>query len=106
MKTGLLHLNVKRDKINDFRKVWDQLSLELRKERGFLSVFLFINAETGKCLSLGFYDTAENAKALQSSATYKKFMASIQDFVIGTPHREVCDVAGDLDKIAASRKVA
>lgn len=107
MKSGILHLNVKPDKVNDFKKTWDQFVSELHKEtKGLHTAFLHINPETGKAFSIGFYDTAENAQALPSSEVYRKFISSVRDFVTSEPSRELYDVSGDLSVIAGAKKAA
>ncbi len=107
MKAGILHYNVKSEKIGDFKNAMDEFLNELHKEiSGFRAGFLFVSTNTGKCLSIGVYDTQENAESLMSSASYKRFLSEIREYVTAEPTRDLCDVSGDLELITGGKKAA
>lgn len=106
MKTGILHYDVKLDKIGEFKMVWEGFLVALRREQRVESAFLFTNPDTGKCFSIGFYDTPEIAKAIPSTIAFQRFLSNIKDLVKAPPYREVCDVIGDLDQITSIKKAA
>ena len=107
MKAGVLHYNVKSERIGDLKKAMDQSLNELHKEiAGFHAGFLFVSSNTGKCFSVGIYDTLENAKVLMSSASYQKFLSEIREYVTVEPTRDVCDVSGDLELVTRGKKAA
>jgi len=107
MKAGVLHYNVKSEKIDDFKKALDQFLSELHQENpGFHAGLLFINPDLGKALSIGFYDDEESAQPLLSTASYKKFLSEIREYVNAEPTRELFDVSGDIDRITGEREAA
>ena len=107
MKAGVLHYNVKSERIGDLKKAMDQSLNELHKEiAGFHAGFLFVSSNTGKCLSVGIYDTLEDAEAVISSASYQKFLSEIREYVTVEPTRDVCDVSGDLELVTRGKKAA
>ena len=107
MKAGVLHYNVKSEKISDFKRALDRFLSELHQENpGFHAGLLFINPDLGKAFSIGFYDKPESAQPLLSTDSYKKFLSEIRDYVTGEPTRELFDVSGDIDRITGEREAA
>ena len=107
MKAGVLHYSVKSEKIGALKKAMDQSINELHKEiAGFHAGFLLVSSNTGKCLSVGIYDTLEDAEAVTSSASYQKFLSEIREYVTVEPTRDICDVSGDLELVTRGKKAA
>jgi hypothetical protein len=105
MKAGVLHYNLKSENIGDFKHAMDQFLSELHKEiTGFRAGLLFISG-TGKSFSIGIYDT-QDAESLMSSASYKKFLSKIRDYLTAEPTRDLYDVSGDLELITGGKKAA
>lgn len=107
MKAGVLHYNLKSENISDFKHAMDHFLSELHQEiKGFQAGFLFISLDTGKSFSIGIYDTLEDAESFMSSASYKKFLSEIRNYVTAEPSRDLCDVSGDLELVTGGKKAA
>ena len=106
MKTAVIHLEIKADKLKDFTLLWNQIISEAKKEKGFINGLLLTQTEASKCLALGFWDSYENAKAFGSKEIYQKFLTSAKDLLISAPRREFYDILGDVSGLLPLKKVA
>lgn len=106
MKSGVLYVNVKPDQLAEFESRWKTNLLEkVRNEPGFLSAVFFASGD-GKCLSIGFWDSEQNAANFKQSKTYQDFVASVTDLLVSPPERKTYDVIGDLASITEYKKAA
>lgn len=107
MKSAVIHLEVAPERIQDFAREWELARAEAEKVEGFVGGVLFAQSQTGKCQAIGFWETEGSARAFQSTTAYQKLMASIREFAVVTPHREIFEVAGgDVSRILGKKKVA
>ena len=106
MKTAVIHLDVKPEKISEFKKQWSMVSEEAKKEKGLLNAFLLVNPQNGRSLSIGLWENEADAKAFSSKPVYQKFVTDIKDYLVKPPVREYYDMIGELPEEFSKRKIA
>ena len=106
MKTAVIHLEVKPEKISEFKTVWSKVNAEVKKEKGILNTFLLVNPHSGKALSIGLWENEADAKAFQSKPAYQKFVAESKDYFVKPPVREIYDTFGELPEEMTKKKIA
>ena len=106
MKTAVIHLDVKPEKISEFKNQWTMVSEEAKKEKGLLNSFLLVHPQTGKALSIGFWENETEAKAFSGKPSYQKFVSGVKDYLVKPPVREIYDMLGELPEEFSKKKIA
>src|ERR1700740_235906 len=99
MNIAITQFELKPDKINELKSIWDALLKEALKQKG-LHKALLLTSPRGKCLAIGFWDSFDDAKAWGSTSTYQSFVGALKELAIGKLERELYSVSsGDLSGI-------
>ena len=106
MKTAIIHLEVKPEKMSDFKSQWFKVNEEVKKEKGILNTFLLVHPQSGKALSIGLWESEADAKAFQSKPAYQKFVTESKDYFVKPPVREIYDMVGDVPEELTKKKIA
>lgn len=92
MYTRIVTLNLKPNRLNDFREALDtQVLPMLRKQTGFKDTFDLVSPSGTEIRSLTFWETKENAESYNSS-TYPGVLKILENFVEGTPQVKTYEV--------------
>ena len=85
MFTRIVTLNLKPNRLNDFKEAMDKQVLPmLRKQSGFKDAFALVGTSSTEIRSITFWDKKENAESY-NSATYPEVLKILANFVEGTP---------------------
>ena len=106
MNVAVIHLEVKPDKVNELKAIWEPITAEAKKTKGLFNAILLTHAHSGRSLAIGFWDSFENAKAFEANPIYQDFISKLKPLLTGSPRREVYEVAGDVSNLAAQKKAA
>jgi heme-degrading monooxygenase HmoA len=86
-------------KIEQCVKIYEESVVPAAKEqRGFLAISLLVNPKTGEFLSIGYYESEEDAIANEKNLFYQEQAAKFIPFYVKHPIREGYEVMVDEKK--------
>lgn len=81
------------DKIKQFKKIYEHSVVPAaKKQKGFKGICLLIDPKTGEGLSIGYWETEEDALANESNLFYQQQVARFLPFYTRDPIREGYEV--------------
>jgi heme-degrading monooxygenase HmoA len=81
------------DKIDQLKKIYkENVVPAAKKQRGFRGICLMVNRKTGEGLSIGYWDTEEDALANETNLFYQQQVARFLPFYSRDPIREGYEV--------------
>ncbi len=84
---------IDKHKIEQFTKIYEEIVVPAaKKQKGFKGICLMFNRETGEGLSIGYYDTEEDALASEKNLFYQQQVARFLPFYTRDPFREGYEV--------------
>jgi len=90
---------VKKDKIEEALKIYEESVIPVGKTReGYRGIYLLANKETGKIVSISFWDSEENAAANENSGYSPEQVEKFNGILISPPIKEGFDVSIMLSK--------
>jgi len=103
MTAGILTFQFKADQMKQGMEIWNAtMKLLPQNAKGIKGTVLLTQAQTGKCLSIGFWENAADSNAFGASNFCREFMNRMQPLCVAPPTREQFDVSGgDLSAIQA-----
>lgn len=106
MKISVIHLDVKPDKLGEFKNVWDKTAESVRGKYGLVDVALLSHTD-GKFLAFGVWENEEMAAKWPSQPIYQQFLAAISPLILSPPKRALYDlVSGQLSIAGTEIKAA
>jgi heme-degrading monooxygenase HmoA len=88
------NFQAKVNKLDDFKKAFDKEILQDAKLRkGFRGGYLLIDRKTGNSLSIGFWDSEQDALADEQSGQFQTRTNMGKDFYVAPPVREIYEVS-------------
>jgi heme-degrading monooxygenase HmoA len=79
--------------IEKFKKIFEESVVpSAKKQKGFHAISLMINPETGDGLSIGYWDSEEDAIATEKSLFYQEQVAKFIPFYVKHPIRDGYEV--------------
>jgi hypothetical protein len=80
-------------------KIYEESVVPAAKaQKGFVAISLLVNPETGDFLSIGYYESEENAVANERNLYYQEQVAKFIPFYVKDPIREGYEVLIDEKK--------
>ncbi|MBM3242573.1 hypothetical protein FJZ31_40450 [Candidatus Poribacteria bacterium] len=93
MFTRLTIVQCKIDKIDEAIKIFEESVVPaVKSEKGYRGVYLLINRETGKGISITAWDSEQDAIANEQSGDYQKRLAKFKELFTAPPVREGYEV--------------
>ena len=84
----------KADNPDDIVKIYKESVIpEVKLQKGFKSVYLLLNRDTGKGATVAFWDTKEDMLATEESGLMKKQIDRFKDYFTATAVREIYEVS-------------
>jgi heme-degrading monooxygenase HmoA len=81
------------DRIKQFKKIFENSVVPAaKKQKGFKGICLLIDPKTGEGLSIGYWETEEDALANESNLYYQTQVARFLPFYTRDPIREGYEV--------------
>jgi len=81
------------DKIEQFKKIFEENVVPAaKKQKGFKGICLMFDRKTGEGLSIGYWDTEEDALANEKNLFYQQQVARFLPFYTRDPFREGYEV--------------
>ena len=82
------------DKLDETRKSFEESVIPAVKlQKGYRSGYLLTDRKTGKCLSIAFWDSEEDAIADEQSGHFQERVNMGKEFFTAPPIRELYEVA-------------
>lgn len=79
--------------IEKFKGIYEESVVPAaKKQKGFISIALMINRETGDGLSIGYWNTEEDAIATEKNLFYQEQVAKFIPYYVKHPIREGYEV--------------
>jgi heme-degrading monooxygenase HmoA len=79
--------------IETFTKIYeDSVVPAAKKQKGFISIWLMINRETGDGLSISYWDTEEDVVATEKNLFYQEQVAKFIPYYVKHPIRDGYEV--------------
>jgi heme-degrading monooxygenase HmoA len=77
------------ERINQFKKIFEKSVVPAaKKQKGFKGICLMVNLKTGEGLSIGYWNSEEDALANEKSLYYQEQVAKFIPFYTRQPIRE------------------
>ena len=92
MFAGVLKLRLQEEMHEAFLEVWKEVLPEVRKVKGFRFGWCLLG-EIGDALSVGVWETQEDADAFLQTAVFRRFIDEVRDMLDGPPERRVYRIA-------------
>ena len=90
---------VYRDKIEEALKIYEESVIPVGKaQEGYRGIYLLANKETGKIVSISFWDSKEHAIANENSGYFLEQVEKFNGILISPPIKEEFDVSIMLSK--------
>jgi heme-degrading monooxygenase HmoA len=84
----------KRDRLDEAIKLFEESVVPaVKSQKGFQGVCLLVNREMGQAISVGLFDTEEEAILSERSGYYQEQLAKFREFFTAPPAREGYEVA-------------
>ncbi len=81
------------DKLEEAKKAFEGGVIPAVKlQKGYRSGYLLANRKTGKCISIAFWDSEEDAIADEKSGHYQQRVSMGKEFIRTPPVRELYEV--------------
>lgn len=81
------------DKVDESIKLYAESVIPAAKsQKGYRGILLLTNRETGKSISISFWDSEEDAIANEQSGYYQEQIAKFKDFFTAPPIKEGYEV--------------
>ena len=81
------------DKVDESIKLYAESVIPAAKsQKGYRGILLLTNRETGKSISISFWDSEEDAIANEQSGYYQEQVAKFKDFFTAPPIKEGYEV--------------
>ena len=82
------------DKIDEVTKIYEESVVPAAKsQKGFKGVYMLVDRETGKGVSISLWDSEEDAIANEKSGYYQEQVGKFKDFFTAPPVQEGYEVA-------------
>ena len=79
--------------IEQFKKIYEESVIPAaKKQKGFRGISLMVNLKTGDGLSIGYWDSEEDAVATEKNLFYQEHVAKFIPFYVKHPIREGYEV--------------
>lgn len=79
--------------IEQFKKIYEESVIPAaKKQKGFRGISLMVNLETGDGLSIGYWDSEEDAVATEKNLFYQEHIAKFIPFYVKHPIRDGYEV--------------
>lgn len=90
---------VKKDKIEEALKIYEESVIpEGKAQEGYRGIYLLANKETGKIISISFWDSKEHAVENENSGYFLEQVEKFNGILISPPVKEGFDVSIMLSK--------
>jgi heme-degrading monooxygenase HmoA len=90
---------VKKDKIEKALKIYEESVIpEGKAQEGYRGIYLLANKETGKIISISFWDSKEHAIVNENSGYFREQVEKFNGILISPPVKEGFDVSIMLSK--------
>jgi heme-degrading monooxygenase HmoA len=90
---------VKKDKIEEALKIYEESVIpEGKAQEGYRGIYLLANKETGKIISISFWDSEEHAIVNESIGYFREQVEKFNGILISPPVKEGFDVSIMLSK--------
>lgn len=84
---------VKKDKLEEALKIYEESVItEGKKQEGYRGIYLLANKESGKIISISFWDSEEHAIANENSGYFREQVEKFNGIFISPPVKEGFDV--------------
>jgi hypothetical protein len=93
MIARVTRLQAKLDKLDEFKKYFDQDVLPvLKKKKGFRNGYLLADRKTGACLSIGIWDEESEMQEDEKAGGYQGRIKDTQKYYTAPAAREVYEI--------------
>jgi heme-degrading monooxygenase HmoA len=94
MFARLLRIQIKIDKINDAKKVFEKKVVPLcKKQKGFAGAYFMTDPKTGEGVAITFWESQEDMCVTEQSHFFQEQVAKFLPFYTKAPIREAYEVA-------------
>ena len=92
MYAGVVSYTFRTDRMEEARTVWQNAVPVIEEQKGFRGAFLLTDSQTGKSLSIGLWETREDAAAFQTTGAFQNLAAGFAGLLTESPSREQYEV--------------
>lgn len=83
--------------VDEARKIWDEdIMPRLREQKGFLAGYLLVSENRDEGISVGLWETKEDAEAIEKSGFYKEDIKKFAKFLAPPTQRKFYDVNSEI----------
>ena len=93
MFARVITMQLKSDKLDEAVKNYKEIGTAAKAIKGFNSNYLLIDRETGKAVSVAFWDSEEDAIVNEQSGYYQEQLGKFKGFFTAPPVREGYEVS-------------
>jgi len=94
MFARLTIVHVKKDKLDETVKLYEKSVVPAAKsQKGYRGTYLLTDRNTGKGVSIAFWDSKEDLIASEDSGYYKEQLSKFKDYFAAPPVREIYAVS-------------
>lgn len=94
MHAGVTNIQIDPGKVDEtLAKYRDAMVPMVGQVKGLNGLMLLVDRSTGKSISIGLWDTEDDAKAYQTGGGFSQAVTEFSDVFKNTPVREVYEVA-------------
>ena len=84
----------KADKLDEAIKIYKESGIPAMKpQKGFISVSLLLNRDTGKGATVAFWDNKQDMLATEASGLMKEQLDKFKDYWVGLPVVDIYEVS-------------
>ncbi|MGZ9235245.1 MAG: antibiotic biosynthesis monooxygenase family protein [Anaerolineales bacterium] len=96
MNMVLTTIEVKPENMDEFVRIWNEGSTDVKSFEGFKAGYLVTNHDLGKAVIVGLWETAANAAAFSSSTVFQTVMGKLRPLASNQPAREFFEISGQV----------
>jgi len=94
MFARLTIVQVKKEKLDETVKLYEKSVVPAAKsQKGYRGTYLLTDLNTGKGVSIAFWDSEEDLIASEDSGYYKEQLSKFKDYFTAPPVREIYEVS-------------
>ena len=89
-------IDVKPENMDEFVRIWDEGSTEVKSHKGFKQGYLVTNSDLGKVAIVGLWETQADAIAFGSSNVFQTVMSKLKPLAMNQPARELFEISAEI----------
>ena len=93
MNMVLTTIEVKPENMDEFVRIWNEGSMDVKPFKGFKEGYLVTNRDLGKAVIAGLWETAADATAFSTSNVFQTAIGKLKPLATNQPTRESFEIS-------------